>query len=265
MPRGPLTDLNPHYAHQRILPRFNRLSVITTFRAGSRLSSNSYLIKTLHKPYSIMSLALSPPALPISPHAHRSPPLPPMSILRRLKLHRHQRRRFATLAAAAVVRQDTTVWTQAPLSVVEPAADSLFHVAVDLSDSPDLASSHTRAGQYLQLRVPNAEKPSFLAIASPPSLVESGGAFEFLVKSVGGSTAELLCGLKRGDVVELSQVMGKGFDTDRIDPPEDYQTVLIFATGSGIRFVSYFLCLFFIFIFLLLLFPLAAEISERNN
>ncbi|XP_015865639.1 fruit protein pKIWI502 [Ziziphus jujuba] len=180
-----------------------------------------------------MSLVLSPPALSLSPHAHRSPPLPPMSILRHLKLHHHQRRRLATLAAAAV-RQDTTVWTQAPLSVVEAAAESLFHVTVDLSDSPDLAASHTRAGQYLQLRVPDVEKPSFLAIASPPSLAESGGSFEFLVKSVAGSTAELLCGLKRGDVVELSQVMGKGFDTDRIDPPEDYPTVLIFATGSGI-------------------------------
>lgn len=55
------------------------------------------------------------------------------------------------------------------------------------------------------------------------------------MKSVAGSTAEALCGLKRGDVVELSQVMGKGFDIDRIDPPEDYPSVFIFATGSGIR------------------------------
>lgn len=184
-----------------------------------------------------MSLAVAPPPLPLCPHAHRSSPLPPMSILRHLKLHHHQRRRLASLAAAAV-RQDTAAWTQAPLSVVEPAAESLFHVTVDVSDSPDLAASHTRAGQYLQLRVPDAPKPSFLAIASPPSLAAASGAFEFLVKSVAGSTAELLCGLKRGDVVELSQAMGNGFDTDRIDPPEDYSTVLIFATGSGIRSAS---------------------------
>ncbi|PQM34303.1 fruit protein pKIWI502 [Prunus yedoensis var. nudiflora] len=95
-----------------------------------------------------------------------------MSILRRLnpnhlklKLRRH---RFASVAAA--VRQDTALWTQAPLSEIEPAAESLFHVRIDLSDAPDLASSHTRAGQYLQLRVPDESKPSFLAIASPPSL-----------------------------------------------------------------------------------------------
>ncbi|KAI4357714.1 hypothetical protein L6164_001646 [Bauhinia variegata] len=187
-----------------------------------------------------MSVTLAQPlpsSLSIHSHACFSPPLPSMSILRRLNLPRHltlrnnRRRRFATVAA---VRQDTTVWTQAPLSAVEPAAESLFHVTVDLSDSTDLAASHTRPGQYLQLRVPDVEKPSFLAIASPPKLASASGVFEFLVKSVAGSTAELLCGLKKGDVVELSQVMGNGFDISRIDPPEKFSTVLIFATGSGI-------------------------------
>ncbi|XVE92640.1 hypothetical protein REPUB_Repub01dG0116000 [Reevesia pubescens] len=160
-----------------------------------------------------------------------------MSILRRLPFHpltlRHHlpRRRFATLAA---VRQDTTVWTPTPISSIETAAESLFHVSIDVSNSPDLVASHTIPGQCLQLRLPDVEKPSFLAIASPPSLAAYSGVFEFLVKSVEGSTAELLCGLKKGDVVELSQVMGNGFNIDKIDPPEDYPTVLIFATGSGI-------------------------------
>jgi NAD(P)H-flavin reductase len=111
----------------------------------------------------------------------------------------------------------------------------LFHVTIDVSDTPDLAASHTLPGQYLQLRVPDVDKPSFLAIASPPKLAAARGAFEFLVKSVAGSTAELLCGLKKGDVVELSQVMGRGFDIGRVDPPESFPTLLIFATGSGIR------------------------------
>lgn len=57
------------------------------------------------------------------------------------------------------------------------------------------------------------------------------------MKSVAGSTAEALCALKKGDVVELSQVMGNGFDINRIDPPEKFDTVLVFATGSGIRSV----------------------------
>ncbi|XP_004497003.1 fruit protein pKIWI502 [Cicer arietinum] len=173
---------------------------------------------------------------PSHSHAHFSPSPFPMSILRCLNLNLNNnlrfRRRFATISAA--VRQDTTVWTPAPLSVIEPAAESLFHVSIDVSDAPDLATSHTRAGQYLQLRIADLPKPSFLAIASPPKLASARGVFEFLVKSVAGSTAEALCALKKGDVVELSQVMGNGFDISRINPPEKFGTVLVFATGSGI-------------------------------
>lgn len=183
------------------------------------------------------TLPYSPLCKAFLPHAHFSPLLPPMCILRRLnlcELRLLRYRRFSTVSAAAV-RQDTTVWTQASLSEVEPAAESLFHVSIDLSDAPDLVASHTCAGQYLQLRVPDVSKPSFFAIASPPSFAAERGAFDFLVKSVSGSTAELLCGLKKGDVVELSQVMGRGFQIDRIEPPEVYSTVLIFATGSAIR------------------------------
>ncbi|EEF30157.1 fruit protein pKIWI502 isoform X1 [Ricinus communis] len=179
-----------------------------------------------------MFLSFSPPPSPSPlsiPHAHNSHP---MSILRRLTPRNLNIRRVASVAAAA--RQDTTLWSHAPLSLIEPAAESLFHITIDVSDSPDVVSSHSRAGQYLQLRIPDVEKPSFLAIASPPSYAAKKGAFEFLVKSVPASTAELLCRLKKGDVVELTQAMGGGFDIDRISPPEKYCTVLIFATGSGI-------------------------------
>ncbi|XP_058081125.1 fruit protein pKIWI502-like [Magnolia sinica] len=148
------------------------------------------------------------------------------------RLNLRTRRTFSSISAA--VCQDTTVWTQAPLTLISPAAESLFHVSIDVSDSPDLAASHSRPGQYLQLLVPDAAEPAFLTIASPPSLAASKGEFEFLVKTFAGSTAELLCGLQKGDVVELSPVMGKGFDVDAISQPELFQTVLIFATGSGI-------------------------------
>ncbi|XP_044489247.1 fruit protein pKIWI502 [Mangifera indica] len=187
-----------------------------------------------------MSLTLS--LSPSLPHAHFRPSLHSMSILRRLPPFPHhlkslhlklRRRNFATVAAAAV-RQDTTVWTPVPLSEVSPAAESLFHISIDVSSAPDLAEGHTSAGQYLQLRLADIAKPTFLAIASPPSFASASGAFEFLVKNIAGSTAEALCGLKKGDVVEISQVMGKGFDIDRIQPPDAYPTVVIFATGSGI-------------------------------
>ncbi|CAN1840142.1 Fruit protein pKIWI502 [Linum perenne] len=165
-----------------------------------------------------------------------------MSILRRLSsphlISPHLLRRLATFsstAAAAAVSKDTAAWTQASVSEIKPIAESLYHVRIDVSESPHLAASHRLPGQYLQLRVPVAERQTFLAIASPPSFAASTGAFEFLVKSVPGSTAELLCRLERGDVVELSHAIGKGYEIDLIDPPEKYPTVLIFATGSGIR------------------------------
>ncbi|KAK4479914.1 hypothetical protein RD792_015458, partial [Penstemon davidsonii] len=180
-----------------------------------------------HSPFSTPTLRFH------APHRIQSFLHPPMT-LSKLQPIRHLVHRSNFTVSAASVRQDT-LWTPTPLLKISPAAESLFHVTIDVSESPELASSYTKSGQYLQLRVkePNT-KPSFLAIASPPNDAVSKGVFEFLVKSIAGSTAEVLCELQKGDVVELSTVMGKGFDLDQISPPEDYQTVLIFATGSGI-------------------------------
>ncbi|XP_057485827.1 fruit protein pKIWI502-like, partial [Actinidia eriantha] len=147
-------------------------------------------------------------------------------------IRNHHRR--CLLSVTTSILQDTADWTATPLAGVLPAAESVFHITVDVSDSPYLAASHVCAGQYLQLWLLEAEKPSFLAVASPPSLAAEKGVFEFLVKSVVGMTVEFLCRLRKGDVVELTQVMGRGFNVDQILPPEEYSTVLIFATGSGI-------------------------------
>lgn len=157
-----------------------------------------------------------------------------MTVVKSNALH-HLLRRSLSVSAAAV-RHDATVWTPTPLVKVALAAESLFLVTVDVSRSPELAGSYTSAGQYLHLRLQDRRlRPTVLAISSPPSIVASRGVFEFLVKPIAGSTAELLCGLQKGDVVELSPAVGSGFDIDRISPPEKCQTVLLFATGSGIR------------------------------
>nr|CAB3446640.1 unnamed protein product [Digitaria exilis] len=172
-------------------------------------------------------------ALPLHPSHTSSAALPPM---RALPILRGRLRRLTT--AVHAVKQDAAVWTPAPVSAVGAAtADgSIFHVAVDLSDAADLADSYTSPGQYLQIRVPSGGgeelKPAFMAVASPPG---AGARFEFLVKSVPGTTAERLCGLRDGDVVELGAVMGKGFPLERITPADAAQTVLIFAAGTGIR------------------------------
>ncbi|KAL8142028.1 hypothetical protein V2J09_015060 [Rumex salicifolius] len=157
-----------------------------------------------------------------------------MSILRRLaSSFSFTNRRFFSASAAAAVRPDAA-WTPAPLKLVTRATKSLFHVTIDVADAPELAESYTRAGQYVQLRVPNTSRAAFYAIASPPSHAAANGEFEFLLKTFAGSTAELICGLRSGDSVELSPVLGHGFDVDRISPAEEFPSVLIFATGSGI-------------------------------
>ncbi|KAL6634422.1 hypothetical protein ACP70R_027093 [Stipagrostis hirtigluma subsp. patula] len=180
--------------------------------------------------------AISAPHRPPHPHLHPRPSPSPASALpmRSILLRRH--RRVRPLTTACAVRQDAAVWTPAPVSAVGAASadGSVFHVAVDLSDAAALADSYVAPGQYLQVRVPSADgelKPAFMAVASPPG---AGPRFEFLVKSVPGTTAERLCGLRDGDVVELGAVMGKGFPVERITPPDAAQTVLIFAAGTGI-------------------------------
>lgn len=160
-----------------------------------------------------------------SPHAFASSPT-----MRSLPF---LRRRLRSLAVAAV-QQDAAVWTAAPVSSIGSASadGSLFHISVDLSEASVLVASYTAPGQYLLVRVPGEDelKPAFMAVASPPGKA----GFEFLVKTVPGSTAEKLCGLRDGDVVELGAVMGKGFPVERISPPDVAETVLLFATGTGI-------------------------------
>jgi hypothetical protein len=147
-------------------------------------------------------------------------------------------RRLSVVASAT-----TATWTPAPLSLVAPATSesSIFHVVADLSSSPSLSTSYSAPGQYLQLRISGSDsKPAFMAIASPPTVE---GRFEFLVKRVPGSTADLICGLKEGDLVELGPVMGKGFPIERIEGLAAVDAVFIFATGTGIRYYSFMLWL----------------------
>ncbi|KAH0866183.1 hypothetical protein HID58_083394 [Brassica napus] len=56
-----------------------------------------------------------------------------MFILRRPQLTRHLRNnRFASVVSAAAVRQNATLWTPAPLPLIESAAESLFHILADI-------------------------------------------------------------------------------------------------------------------------------------
>lgn len=100
------------------------------------------------------------------------------------------------------------------------------------------------AERSLSLR-PGAQSSCLLSVAPARVVWLAGvrqaareGRLEFLVKAVEGSTAELLTRVQAGQLVQVSQVMGKGFNVDALGTPEDCSSVLLFATGSGIRWAS---------------------------
>ncbi len=114
-------------------------------------------------------------------------------------------------------------------------------------DVGDRAAGYTKPGQYIQVRAggPDA-KPGFFAVASPPATKAGGGGegeggapapakstLELLIRSGVGAAADALAATPPGTTVDASPIQGGGFPTDRI-PPADVDTVLLFATGSGI-------------------------------
>ncbi|KAI5078446.1 hypothetical protein GOP47_0006117 [Adiantum capillus-veneris] len=125
-------------------------------------------------------------------------------------------------------------FVEAPLTSIELAAEQIYSLVLDISASPALMKGHTRPGQYVQLRVAGSgSKPAYMSIASPPSTAASG-SLEFLIKNVKGQTAGFLCDLNKGDKVEVSPAAGNGFAIENLYPAEDFPTVLLFATGTGI-------------------------------
>lgn len=155
--------------------------------------------------------------------------------LRRLRLPSDRGSTSLRQRGAAGVRavwKQEIMWAEAPVADVGIACEEHYHLVLDISGNRELMEGHTKAGQFVQVKIGNS-KPAFLAIASPPK-VTAAGSMEFLIKAVEGTTAGSLCNLGKGDKVELSQVMGSGFKMDQVAPAEDYPTILLFATGSGI-------------------------------
>ncbi|KAG0615900.1 hypothetical protein M758_5G074500 [Ceratodon purpureus] len=186
--------------------------------------------------------ALSPSLAACAPHAAPAPAMLSARValgghgaglLRRLRVPdlgatRHQSRAGAVRA----VWKQEVLWAEAPVADVGLACEEHYHFVLDVSGNRELMEGHTKPGQFVQVKIGDS-KPAFLAIASPPKVAASG-SMEFLIKSIEGTTAGMLCNLGKGDKVELSQVMGSGFRMDNVAPAEDFPTLLLFATGSGI-------------------------------
>ena len=125
------------------------------------------------------------------------------------------------------------VWSPHTVATICDAASGLKALPVD---APAAAAGYAVPGQYVQIREPGAEKASFFAIASAPG---NAGAFEFLIKEQPPSEwspgTGWLTGAPAGTNVEMSQVMGGGFNLGKEGHGLDaVDSVLLFAAGSGI-------------------------------
>jgi len=118
------------------------------------------------------------------------------------------------------------VWQAARLAETKRAGEGLQALLLEVPSS--LAAGYAAPGQYVQLRVGDADKPAFIALASPVGA--HAAALELLVKRQPG-TAEALCELCAGDAVQVSQVLGGGFPLAQL---REASEVFLFATGSGL-------------------------------
>ena len=119
----------------------------------------------------------------------------------------------------------SAAWHVAHVRSSERAAEGLRSLVLEVPG--EVARGFTTPGQYVQVRVTEEQKPSFIAIASP---VAGADALELLIKASPGTDA--LCALPAGGSLQLSDVQGKGFPVASWGAlPE---TILVFATGSGV-------------------------------
>lgn len=116
------------------------------------------------------------------------------------------------------------------MKVVEnsKACEDHQYIVVEVGISSELGTccdSYRYPGQYVKFRGGDDGKELYLSMACAPNLQ---GYFEFLVRV--GEGNKWFCEVAKGDVVEMSKVMGDGFGTIE----KDVEEVLLFATGSGI-------------------------------
>lgn len=153
------------------------------------------------------------------------------SVIRRVpawKVHRSAPKNRSRLVIRAGWNDDIT-FHKSTVVKQEIAAANLHRILIDVGATT--SQGYKTAGQFVQAKV-NESKPGFFAIASPPGDTNNAGVIELLVKNQGES-AELLCTAQEGSQVDVSDVLGKGFQVDKI-PADAYPICYLFATGSGI-------------------------------
>ncbi len=123
------------------------------------------------------------------------------------------------------------------LANVEEAA-GLHRIVLD-AEQHSLASTHRVSGQYVAVRVGDAE-PRYFALASRPG----SGRAELLVGRTDG-VSRLLCEAAEGARVLVSSALGQGYDLATFTAPN----VVVFSSGTGLASVR----------------PLMHELLERTD
>lgn len=95
---------------------------------------------------------------------------------------------------------------------------------IELAIPPPLAKTFTTPGQYVNLRM-GGLKPAPFALAGKPGET----CWQFLIKDSSPLTKKIF-GLKKGDALETSGAIGRGFDMELTVG----RHLLLFAAGSGI-------------------------------
>ncbi|QDZ18158.1 putative FAD/NAD(P)-binding oxidoreductase [Chloropicon primus] len=135
---------------------------------------------------------------------------------------RHRSRLLTQLAAADIA------WSSASVESNEKVGKDRYKLVLDIGE--DVAKGYTVPGQYVQLRCGEEQKPAFIAIANAPS---ESSLVEIVVKTNDG-TAGAICALGKGEELDVSPVMGKGFAVEDKAPLSTCKNVYLVATGTGI-------------------------------
>ena len=103
---------------------------------------------------------------------------------------------------------------------------------LDVAPDPKMIKTYRVPGQYVAIRLPPrggalgpGPKEGYFALANPPAEEK----FSFLVKK-SSPLSKKLAGLKKGGLIELSEIQGKGFAMERVRG----RHVLLLAVGSAI-------------------------------
>ena len=127
--------------------------------------------------------------------------------------------------APALAQKPPAKFLSVKILRVAKEAEELVGVTVDLTGT-ELPDTYEVPGQFVQLKVDDADKPGFFALANGP---DGSARWDLLLKT-GSPLADKVAALKAGDSLQITPAQGTGF------PIAEHkgQDMIVLAMGSGI-------------------------------